>query len=206
MVVLGIVGGVASGKSYVAEQFERLGAHRINADQLGHEVLQESEVREQLGSRWGDTIFDAGGQVDRSAVAKIVFDASAQGPSERAFLERVTHPKISTRMRQLIATLQQQEVPAVILDAALLIEADWDQVCNRIVFVQASYATRLSRARQRGWDQTEFEAREAAQAPLEAKRQRADWVVDNDRSPEETTHQVQEIWKALGKGPISPSV
>jgi dephospho-CoA kinase len=198
VVVLGIVGGIASGKSLVAEEFERLGAARIQADQLGHEVLREAAVKQQLRSRWGAGIFRSDGEIDRSQVARIVFASPPHGPRERAFLEQVTHPRIGAAIRQGIDQRRQAgDVPAVVLDAAVLLEAGWHGMCDQIIFVETSPSLRRVRAAQRGWDDQQFAAREAAQLDLEDKRRRAHFVIDNNRSPAETAAQVRAIWRQI---------
>jgi dephospho-CoA kinase len=199
VVIIGIVGGIASGKTIVAECFQRLGAEVIEADRLGHEVLDEPEVRAALRARWGDAVFTGDGRVDRKAVARIVFGPPPQGPAELAFLEELTHPRIGCRMRQRLAELASRpELRAVVLDAPVLLEAGWDEFCDKIVFVEAPRRIRLQRARQRGWTEAEFAAREAVQKSLDEKRNCADWVIDNSLSPPEAFRQVQQFWHSLG--------
>ncbi|MBW8886031.1 MAG: dephospho-CoA kinase [Planctomycetia bacterium] len=92
MLILGLVGGIASGKSVVANVLRDMGAMVLDADQAGHFVLRDPKVIAELRTRWGDTILDSSGQISRRAVAKIVF---AQGnEAERKFLEQLTHPRI----------------------------------------------------------------------------------------------------------------
>lgn len=198
MWVIGIVGGVASGKTRVAEQFARLGAHIIQADLLGHAVLREREVIAQLHVRWGDRVLNAGGEIDRAAVARIVFAPSEGGREELRFLESVTHPRIAQRMSEEIAEQRALgTVPAVVLDAAILLEAGWGRLCDRIVYVDVARAERLARARQRGWSEAEFAAREASQLSLKEKRKVADGVIDNAGSIDHTFAQVQQFWQSL---------
>ncbi len=199
MVVLGVVGGVASGKSLVTEQLRSLGAAVIDADAIGHEVLAEAAVKRALRQRWGDRVFDEAGEVNRREVARIVFAPPPAGPPELALLERLTHPRIGQRIRQQVARLRdQQQVPAVVLDAAVLFKAGWDGFCDKIVFVEAPHALRRQRARRRGWSDAQFAAREAAQEDLDQKRDRSHWVIDNSGSPEHTLAQVQQFWQTLG--------
>lgn len=198
MSIIGIIGGVASGKSFVAEQFRRLGAEIIHVDEIGHEVLREPDVRAALVQRWGDQLLDADGHVSRAAVAERVFSGIPDQPGNLEFLENLVHPRIGQRVRARIESIARDRPgTSVVVDAALLIEAGWAEFCDRIVFVDVPRALRLGRARQRGWTEAEFLAREAAQADLAVKRKQADWVMDNSGSAEHTFAQVQQFWRTL---------
>jgi dephospho-CoA kinase len=195
MHVLGIVGGVASGKSVVAGEFARLGAQVLDADQAGHEVLREPEVIAALVERWGKRILLSDGQIHRSAVAQIVF--AENGEAEKRFLEQITHPRIAARLtQQFEKTRKAAECQVVILDAALLFEAGWNQLCEATIFVDAPRETRLARAATRGWSAEQFAAREAQQLPLDQKRTRCRWVVSNGPG-DDVAGQVAAIWKEL---------
>jgi dephospho-CoA kinase len=199
MLVIGVAGGVASGKSLVSRHLKRLGAEIFDADRAGHEVLREPEVRQAVRERWGDRILDDQGAVNRSAVAQIVF-ATPPTDEELLFLERLTHPRIEQRLHQHIAELAEKGAKVLVLDAALLHEAGWARFCNKTVFVDTPREIRLKRALDRGWMEKEFAAREAAQDPAETKRSRADWIVDNSGTPEETFAQVEAFWNSLDRG------
>jgi dephospho-CoA kinase len=196
--ILGITGGIASGKTLVTRQLEREGAAVVSADALAHEVLELEEVKRAAQQRWGDAIFTAGGQVDRAALAKIVFAPAPDGPRERKHLEQLTHPEIGRLARQRVQQLSRERAAAaIVLDVPLLFESGWDEFCDKIIYVDAPRDQRLSRAQARGWTREEFELREAAQAPLESKRSRADVVIDNSTSPEAAHAQVKRFWQSL---------
>ncbi|MCH8921906.1 MAG: dephospho-CoA kinase [Planctomycetes bacterium] len=198
MQVIGILGGVASGKSLVARQLEKLGAVVLDADALGHEVLRRPEVTVAIRDRWGERVIAEGGQIDRSAVARIVFADSAEGRRELEFLEELTHPKIGELLcRRLDELAAAGQAPAAVLDAPVMLKAGWDGRCDRIVFVDAPREVRLVRARERGWNEEVFSAREAAQESLDAKRERADVVIDNSASTELTQAQIEHLWQSL---------
>jgi dephospho-CoA kinase len=198
LVVIGIVGGVASGKSLVADCLRQLGATVLDADAAGHQVLRQAEVIAQLRQRWGGRILDDQGQVCRAAVAGIVFGPQPSAAQELASLERITHPRIGALLRQQIDHLRAAGTePAMVLDAPVMIKAGWVRLCDRVLFVQAPRELRLQRARQRGWSEADFDAREAAQESLEVKRNHADWVIDNSGSPVETMEQVRRFWQSL---------
>jgi dephospho-CoA kinase len=192
MRTIGLIGGVASGKSEVAHLFVSHGATILDADRVGHEVLREPEVVAQLAERWGSSILDAQGQIIRSAVAAIVF--APQGEVDQQFLNQVTHPRIAAKLSEQLALLRAQHCPAAILDAALLLEAGWDYLCDDVVFVDAPSELRQVRARTRGWDDAEIARREQRQLPLVEKRRRATIVLDNGGSREDLATHVVELW------------
>jgi dephospho-CoA kinase len=202
MKIIGLIGGIASGKSFVAQILRELGAEVIDADRLGHEVLRLPEVIEAAQKRWGHDVLGADGQIDRPALARKVFpsaDAQGQPDAERRYLEELTHPRIGQLALARLAELASRPVPvpAVVFDVPLLLKAGWNQYCDCILFVDATRETRLARARARGWSEQEFDAREAAQESLDEKRAIADAVVANDGSPAQTRAQVEQFWQTL---------
>ena len=197
MILIGVVGGIASGKSEVSGALQRLGAKVVDADRIGHEVLEDPEVKTAIGRRWGAEIFDAHGLVDRRRVAGIVFASPPKGPEELTFLEQWTHPRIGQRLREQIAEWARTgRVPAAVLDAPVMLKAGWDTFCDRLLFVDAPREQRLARARRRGWSEAEYDAREAAQEALALKRSRADIIIDNSSSLEYTYAQVDQFWRS----------
>ncbi len=203
MLVIGIAGGVGSGKSSVAKHLAALGAVSLDADQIGHDVLEEVEVKEQLVERWGTSVMTVSGQVDRSAVSEIVFGQRPESLSELSFLEKLIHPRIAERLEKRIKEMEQAgEFKILVLDAAVMFKAGWDRLCDKFVFVEAAETTRLTRCQQRGWTAEEFRHREANQQSLGLKRSRADWIVDNSGTPEQAFEQLAKIWDQLVKLPL----
>jgi dephospho-CoA kinase len=194
MIVIGVLGGVASGKSTVAGMFQSLGAVRLDADGAGHAALLAPEIREQLAARWGEGVLSGRGQIDRQKVAEIVFGSQPQALEELRYLESVTHPRIAERLEADLREAAAAGALAAVMDAAVMLEAGWDRLCDRLVFVDVPREERLRRAHQRGWTTAQFLAREAAQWPLARKRQRADTIIDNSGSLEETLDQVKAVW------------
>jgi len=208
MQTIGILGGVASGKSLVARQFAEMGAGMLDADRAAHHVLDDPEVRVALRQRWGQSVFCRNGQVDREKVAEIVFAPSPEGTIARQFLEGLTHPRIAQRLAADRKELEARKYRAAVLDAPLLLEAGWDKLCNSLVFVDALRELRITRAAARGWTEQDVARREAAQMPLEAKRARADVIIDNSGTPQQTRAQVEHFWVLLveqDNPPLSPS-
>jgi dephospho-CoA kinase len=198
MILIGILGGVASGKSEVSRRLRSLGAAVLDADRVGHAVLREAEVRQAVQRRWGEAVLDAAGEIDRRKVAEIVFAAAAaESRAELTFLEQLTHPLIGQRLQEQLAELHREGVRAAVLDAPVMLKAGWDRLCQRIVFVDTPRDVRLARARQRGWTEADFAAREAAQELLETKRSRADVTLDNSLTRQHLYAQVDRFWRSL---------
>ncbi|MEX2174533.1 MAG: dephospho-CoA kinase [Pirellulaceae bacterium] len=197
MLILGLVGGIASGKSFVADCFRDMGAVVLNADAAGHDVLREPDIIAALAQRWGERVLDSRGQISRREVAKIVF--AADGDQEKRFLEELSHPRIELRLQQELAETRATQPPprVVAIDAALLFEAGWDKLCDKIVFVDAPRDARLERAIRRGWSAEQFAAREAAQWPLEKKAQRSHILIRNVRTMENVRDVVRLTWNDL---------
>lgn len=194
--VIGLVGGMGSGKTHVAAELARYGGCIVSGDALGHEGLRQPEVRERLVARWGQDVLNESGEIDRRKVAAIVFAK----PEERKALERILHPWIGQRIREEMARAAGN--PAcrfVVLDAAVMLEAGWEGVCDRLVFVKAPREVRLRRlAEQRGWSTKDVDARETAQLSLTEKASRAHDVVDNSSSPAQLTPQIEALLRKWG--------
>jgi dephospho-CoA kinase len=201
MLTIGLVGGIASGKSAVSAALARRGAVVFDADKIGHRVLQEPAVRQELTDRWGSSILDAAGHVSRAAVAARVFAQTPEGAADLELLEQTLHPRIRQRILAEINQLPNEAAPAVVIDAPLLLEAGWGEVCQAVIFVDAPRETRLARAQVRGWTADELSRREAAQMPIEEKRRRATHVIQNAGSLAELEAEVDRFWRE-----ISPSV
>jgi len=197
LLIVGVVGGVASGKSLVSAELVRLGACLLDGDRAGHEVLKQTEVKQAIIERWGEGCLRADGEVNRAAVAAIVFAPGPQGAAELEFLERLTHPRIRKLLEEQIDRYWSERQSVAVLDAAVMFKSGWDRLCQRIVFVDAPRRIRLARTRQRGWTEEQFQQREAAQEPAEWKRARTTDVIDNSGSPAETRRRVERFWQSL---------
>jgi dephospho-CoA kinase len=197
MRVIGILGGVAGGKSLVAQQLGRLGAAVLDADRVAHDVLRMPEIEAACRERWGGRVFGPDGRIDRHGLARVVFADPPDGPRERKYLEQLTHPEIGRRLSQEAERLKNSGSAVAVLDAPLLLEAGWDAFCDRLVFVDAPQGLRLARALERGWTEEDFAAREGVQESLDRKRRRADVIVDNSGSQEQTQVQVERLWHSL---------
>jgi dephospho-CoA kinase len=186
--IIGLAGGIGSGKSFVAKLFEELGCVVINSDDLAHEAHGDPVVRQAFRSWWGQGVFKADGSVDRRAVAKIVF----ADPAERARLEALLHPLID-RLRIEKMRSAGNSALAFVWDSPLLFETGLDARCDATVFVDAPEAVRVNRVTPRGWDAGELARREKNQWPLDKKRAIADYVVDNTADAGQTRGQVSRL-------------
>jgi dephospho-CoA kinase len=197
MKLLGLIGGVASGKSTVAELFRQQGAVVLDADRVGHEVLRLPGVRAVVGGRWGKEVIGSDGEIDRKALGRIVFGPPPDGPRELAELERITHLEIRRRLAAEIEKLAKTGTRLAILDAAVMLKSGWDRLCDTIAFIDVPRELRLARALSRGWTAEDFARREAAQEPVDEKRRRANIVLDNSRDLGYIQSQVQHCWQTL---------
>ena len=130
MQVIGVIGGVASGKSLVTELLVAWGAERFDADRAGHRALEDPQVVAAAVSRWGREVLDEHGAIRRPAVAQRVFRPDPAGRADLEFLESQTHPLIRRAFQQQIAAARQAGAKALVVDAALLVEARWDELCD----------------------------------------------------------------------------
>jgi dephospho-CoA kinase len=196
MKTIGLVGGVASGKSLVAQLFEERGAGLLDADRAGHEVLaHDGEVRQAVVDRWGPSVLTADGSIDRAAIAARVFDANDVSATERQYLESLLHPRIRRLLAEKTTQFAAQGRLAVVLDAPLLLEAGWGPLCDLVVMVEADRDVRLARAEERGWSAAEFSRREAAQWPVAEKRRAAHATLVNSGDVAALRTAVGELWR-----------
>lgn len=196
--VIGVVGAIGAGKSTVAAVLAARGGAVVDADAVGHDALEQPEIRRQVLDRWGAqrNLLKPDGRIDRRSLAAIVF----ADPMERSVLEGLVFPYIGKRVLQAIA--QAQADPAakfVVVDAAVMIEAGWDGVCDRVIYVDAPRSARTMRVAARsGWTDAALAAREAAQWPTEEKKKRATAVVVNDAGPERLEEQIDRLLEEWG--------
>ena len=194
--ILGITGGMCAGKSTVVEILEERGAHVLNADKFGHEILRDPRAKQELVAAFGDGILGDDGEIDRSRLGRRAF----AGPNELRQLNRISHPRLLGRLREELAELTRQRFRGlVVLEAALLVEWDLGRWCDEVWVVTAPEAVRIDRAMtQRGLSENEARERLERQLP-EAERVRyADRSIVNDGSLEELRRQTVELAEALG--------
>ncbi len=179
--VIGVIGGIASGKSNLAKVLESVGGVRVDADAIAHSVLRKPLIIRRLVQLLGEGVINSRGEIDRDRLAALAFPANGKRTRALMLLEEVTHPVIHACAVRRIAQLQEDpQVRAIVIDAPLLLEAGWAPMCDHIVFVETPDAVRLERAMARGWSHEHFVARESTQLPLEEKRLQSTHMVSGE--------------------------
>ena len=193
--IVGVAGGIGSGKSTVAAMLGELGAAVIDSDRLNHEELNQPDVLDCLRRWWGDEVIGPRGRADRDAIRKRV----AADPEARKRLEQLVHPRIARRRQAEMARLQTDpNVRAFVWDVPLLYEAGLADQCDAVIFVDADRAVRRQRVlRTRGWTDDDLERFERAQVPLATKAGRADYKVVNNTGLDDLRRQVREVFTQI---------
>ena len=201
MLKVGLTGGIASGKSVVSKILVELGAHCIDADEIAHELMRPGEpVYDEIVKSFGNEILNPDKTVNRTKLAELAFDKRKPRIYE---LNRLIHPGVIERYEKWMQEIGSREPDAVmVLEAALLLEAGLRRRFDEIVVVTCKPQQRIERwAARHQLDpetaRTEVTRRMMAQAPVEAKIQAADFVIDNSGSVEETRKQVEDVYKKL---------
>lgn len=190
--VIAIVGGIGSGKSEVAKLFARSGGMLFDADAEVRDLFKDEGVKKKIRDYFGVFVFDSAGNVDRSALAKVVFG----NIESRLFLESILHPLVLKKVQKKIKDLANfSESSFLVLDIPLLLEKNWRNLCSVLVFVDCNRGERLRRCMTRGWTEAEWESRENSQMPLTDKASICDHIIDNSKSYDYTVKQVDDLLK-----------
>lgn len=190
--VIGIVGGIGSGKSAVAEEFAALGCVPVDADRIGHALLDAPEVRAAVTTRFDEGVLAPTGRIDRDVLGRIVFGSA----DAMTGLTYILWPRMGTEIQRRIEQAPP-DAAGVVLDAAVLFEAGWDAFCSETVFVDVPWEVRLRRVRSRGWSAAELARREGAQIPLDKKRDRCCYILCNRSSPHHLREQVRRCFHTI---------
>ena len=197
MPTIGILGGIGSGKSSVVRHVTEFQLKIIDADKVGHDLLRDPDVVKRLRQAFPTTVFDANGQVIRPRLAQKVFGESAEHQAALAQLEQIIHPAIHREIRGQIQAVSTG-VDALILDAAILLETGWADECDYLIYIDTPEALRIERVKHsRNWSAEDLKRREGSQLPLETKKQRADFIVDNSGTIEDAAQQMTGILRSL---------
>jgi len=193
--VIGLAGGIGSGKSAVSAMLARLGAEVIDADKLGHAAyLPGTAGFDAVVAEFGREVVAADGTIDRKKLGARVFS----DPAALARLNQIVHPLIRTAIEERIEAVRRRgDVPAVIVEAAIMLEAGWRGSMDEIWVLSAPAGRIRERlAAQRGLDASEVDARAARQMSDEERRAKADLVIENDGSLADLEARIGEVWRA----------
>lgn len=195
MKVIGLTGGIGSGKSTVSQFLAELGAVIVDADRVGHEAFKpDTDVWREVVAAFGRQILTPNGDVDREKLGETVF----ANPESLLRLNQITHPRIYEMVKARLEEYRRQGVSVVVLEAPLLIETGWSSLVDEVWVTVAPEPTVLRRLKERaGLSEQQSLARIRAQLPSEERVKHADVVINNDCSLNELKAKVRELWQAL---------
>jgi len=195
MIVIGITGGIASGKSTVSRMLSELGAVVIDADKVGHEAFRpHTEAWRKVVAAFGKGIMGQNDEIDHSKLAQLVFN----DPKALKRLNRIMHPLMHEIVRQKIEALRNQGVEVVVLEATLLIEARWTDLVDQVWVTITSEAAVVNRlVSQKGFTEEQARARIKSQTPIAQRAKNADVVIENDSDMNTLRKKVEGLWLRL---------
>jgi len=195
MKVIGLTGGIGSGKSTVSQLLAELGAVILDADEIGHEAFKpDTEIWRQVVAAFGRQILTPDGNIDRKKLGDIVFG----NPESLSRLNQIMHPRMYDMVKAQLEEYRRQGVGVVVLEAPLLLEAGWTSLVDEVWVTTAPEATVLKRLEERtGLSQAESLARLRSQLPSEERVKQADVIINTDCDLDELKAQVKELWQRL---------
>jgi dephospho-CoA kinase len=193
--IIGILGGICSGKSTVAAEFARLGCKVIDADKIANNLLDKKDIKDRIAILFGESVLDSTEKIDTGKLAKLVF-ADADKLSS---LNEIIHPFVLERVEQLIKQYNREnQVKAIVLDMPLLVEVGWAKRCDKLIFVECKQELRVNRAKKSGiFDENQLKIRENFQISLDKKVAIADNSIDNNSCFSALAKQVAEIFSCI---------
>jgi len=193
--VIGILGGICSGKSTVANEFAKLGCAIIDADEIGHKLLNNAEIKKTVIEAFGDNILNPSGIINRDKLAQIVFSDAVKIKQ----LNDILHSEILAKIQELIDHYQgQPNIRAIVLDAPLVIEVGWQDHCDSLVFVACNLDKRAERAKKfKKTNKNQLIIRENFQISLDIKQNLAEYTLDNNAGVSDIASQVVNIFSKL---------
>ncbi|MES0328804.1 MAG: dephospho-CoA kinase [Dehalococcoidales bacterium] len=189
MKIIGLTGGIGSGKTTLAGFLKELGVAVIDADKLGHQALRENQMRREVVATFGQGVLDSDSQVDRPKLARLVFGY----PQQLARLNRITHPRIAEMLTDRLDEHRRQGVGAVVIEAPLLVETGWVDTVDEVWVTVAPRTVVLTRLQQMGFTRREVLTRLGAQMKPEERLKKADVVINTDTSLEELKARAKEL-------------
>ena len=205
MIIIGIVGSPASGKSTVAKRLEKLGGTWIHADSIAKEVLDEPKIRELVIQHFGGEIQGDAGSIDRQKLAKAVFGDDEEKRRSLTYLESILHPETKKRISKEISLAKSADCPLVALEIPLMFESQWDLVCDEIWCVDAPIARRIAWAQDRNWTAEDLRKRESNQIALKIKKELSNLVIINDKDRADLESLVDQRWAHLMSAARTPT-
>ncbi|MCD6133209.1 MAG: dephospho-CoA kinase [Deltaproteobacteria bacterium] len=198
MRLIGLTGGIASGKTTVRKMFERMGAYTLDADELSHKALHQEDVYQKLLKHFGNVILNESGEIDRKKLGQIVIN----NKQELRFLESVVHPKVAEMREAFIENVRKKDRDAVIVyDVPLLYEKKMENMFDVVIVVYIDRETQIKRIMERNKiSEEEAEKRLKLQMDIEEKKKRAQIVIDNRGTKDDTFKQVKNIWSKIKGG------
>lgn len=195
MIVIGVAGGIASGKSTVARVFERLGARVLDADAIGHGLLRTDRLRDAIRETFGEGVLTEEGEVDRQALGRVVFSDEAA----RHRLNRLVRPAIRAEIRRRTAEMRGEGYDGVVVvDAPLLVDTGPTDLADQVILVTAPASRRKERLILRNsLTEREAEQRIAAQVSDEKQARWADFILENDGTEDELIAGAEALWKRI---------
>ncbi len=192
MKIIGLTGGIGTGKSTVSRFLVEMGAVVINTDEVAHEALQSDiELQQEIAADFGDQILTAEGRIDRKGLGEIVFT----NPYALARLNRIMHPRLYETVQAQLENYRQQQAEVIILEVPLLIEAGWTSLVDEVWITVAPEATVLKRLqRQVGLSAKQALARIRSQMPTQERIKHADVVIDTDCRLDELKARAAQLW------------
>lgn len=193
MIKIGLTGNLGMGKSTVSELFKKLGAQVINADKIVESLLDEPDVVEEIERLFGKEVL-INGKVNKNYIANIVFE----NPLMRIYLENIIHPKVFEKIDEIIKNLPKRGDPTiVVVEAPIIFERGYQNKFDVIITVFTSEETAIERLEKKGVSKEEAIRRLKSQFPIEMKKSKSDYIIDNSGSLEETALQVEAIFQKL---------
>ncbi len=186
MIVIGLTGTIASGKSEVARILERNGIPVIASDQLAHQIMEhDPQVRSLLRERFGEAVVPSDAPINRALLAARIFGHLPENIADRRFVEQTVHPRVLEKIAGMLDELAASNVPMAVVESALIFQAGIEELFDYVVAVVAPESQRRQRARSRGMSDSDFMLRQKAQLSDQQVAERADFVIANDGSLEE---------------------
>jgi dephospho-CoA kinase len=194
-IIIGILGGVCSGKSTAAAEFVRLGCGLIDADEIAHEVIGQEHIAGEIVKAFGSGVCDSNGRIDRTRLGERVFESKAAVEK----LNSIVHPPVLARCEELLSELNEDRaVKAIALDMPLLVEVGWKKRCDKLIFVACREDVKAQRTAKKGvsWKNLQ-KKRENFQISLDMKSKIADYIVENNSDLSTMSNQVIKIFTTI---------